>query len=99
MATISSTANSALQAWQQSLNVTAQNVSNINNAQYQPQRPVFQEEQGGGVSLQVQPTGNDVVSLNEEVVRLSVITQGFRATLKAVKTQDEMTGSILNRRF
>jgi flagellar hook-associated protein FlgK len=96
MAGITSTANSALQGFQQSLEVTAQNVANSNNPQYEPQRAVFQEEEGGGTSVQVQKTAESQVSLGEEALRLSVTSRGFQANLKTIKTQDEMTGSVLN---
>ncbi len=96
MTITSSAANSSMQAYQQALDVSAQNVANVNNPKYEPQRPVFQEEQGGGASVQVQKTGESQVSLSEEAVRLSTVNRGFQATLKTVRTQDEMTGAILN---
>jgi len=96
MPIINSAASSAMQAWQQALSVTANNVANINTEGFQPDRPSFQEAKNGGVTMTAEPTGDSEVSLGEEMVRLTVTTNGYQANLKAVKAQDEMNGTILN---
>jgi flagellar basal body rod protein FlgG len=93
---INSASSEAMQSWQQALTITANNVANISTEGFQPQRPVFQETELGGVKVTAEPSGDSRVSFSEEAVRLSMSTRGSEANLKAIKAQDEATGTLLN---
>ncbi len=96
MPIINSASSTAMQSWQQALSVTANNVANVNTEGFEPQRPMFQETEQGGVMVTAEPTGESRVSISEEAVRLSMISRGSEANLKAIKVQDETSGTLLN---
>ena len=98
MASISSIGSSGLQAAQLRLDVSANNVANMNTANYR--RQVVQQEavaDNAGVRATVQREQDARgVALEKEAVDQMSATYAFKANLQTIKTQDEMMGSLLD---
>jgi flagellar basal-body rod protein FlgG len=91
-----SIAASGLSAAQMQLNVTANNIANMNTAGYQAQRVDIASAATGGVEVTgIQSTGQAVDPANEMVhLRQDVLMYGANAMV--VKAADHMYGSLLN---
>jgi flagellar basal-body rod protein FlgC len=89
---------------------SAQNVANINTDGFQAEREVAREQAGGGVTSTHGPTyapaplyqrdGREVSGSNTDVISETVeqlgAAQQFKASLALLRTQDEMTKSVLD---
>jgi flagellar basal-body rod protein FlgC len=95
MNSIGSIANSALQAFSTSQQITANNVANLNTDGFKASRATFQENKYGGVTASASSTG-DSVDISREAVNLISSVQGFKANVNVLKTSDEMTRQLLN---
>lgn len=98
MSSLGSIAYSGLGAAQLRLDASANNVANMNTPNYRRQ-VVAQEEaaDSAGVRATVQrEQAAQGVALEKEAVEQMSATYAFKANLQAIKTQDEMMGSLLN---
>ncbi|MDD2850901.1 MAG: flagellar basal body rod C-terminal domain-containing protein [Desulfuromonadaceae bacterium] len=95
MSSIANIADSALQAFSTSQQVTAHNVANLNTDEFKASRATFQENGKGGVNATVSGT-RDTVDISREAVNLLSDTTGFKANLKVLKAADEMTKELLS---
>jgi len=103
---------SALSAFGTKLDVTANNIANVNSEGFKKSRVAFQEaDPGVTVSIsQVNTPGDPVpagdgtgkmtessnVDVAEEMVNLKTTKNGFEANLKTIKTEDQMLGSLFD---
>ena len=97
---------SGMQAAQTQLNVTAQNIANLQTPGYQEERTDFVELSGGGVSTSVEriptsssgatgPEGSNV-DLAQQMVNLSLARQAFRANAEVARVANSLTGTLLD---
>jgi flagellar hook-associated protein 1 FlgK len=87
---------SGLQAAQAQLNVTANNIANMNTPGYTAQRVDLAAAPGGGVDVEgVQSTGNAVDPVNE-LLNLKQTTLFYDANGMVIRVADRMYGSLLN---
>jgi len=92
---------SSLQAHQSALNTTANNVAHVNSDGFVPSDTNLVEGAGGGVATSTtQATDNgsaqSQTDLTKEVTDQIVLGRGFDANVASIKTQDQMTGSLLD---
>ncbi|MEJ2201529.1 MAG: flagellar basal body rod C-terminal domain-containing protein [Desulfuromonadaceae bacterium] len=93
------------------LAVTANNIANCNTDEFKKDRVTLTEARNGGVLVQdiskVNTPGTTVevyeetrelsnVDLGEEFVNLMTTQAGYTANAKVIKTQEELTGTILD---
>jgi flagellar hook-associated protein 1 FlgK len=87
---------SGLQAAQAQLNVTANNIANMNTPGYTAQRVDLAAAPGGGVDVEgVQSTGNAVDPVNE-LLNLKQTALYYDANGMVIRVADRMYGSLLN---
>ncbi|NPA55893.1 MAG: flagellar biosynthesis protein FlgE [Epsilonproteobacteria bacterium] len=81
----------SMQAHQTLMNINANNIANVNTQD-------FNASQGNiNDNLEVSSTNtNNPTSLTKEIPNQIVIEDGFEAQTVAIKTQDEMDGSVLD---
>lgn len=97
MASISSIAQSGLQAAQARLDASAHNTANMNTPGFRRLRAEPSEAAGqGGVATAVQRAPQEGVALEQEVVDQMTATYAFKANLQTLQTQDRMMGALLN---
>lgn len=95
MDSVSSIAGSALTAYGIKQAVTANNVANIETPEFKSSTVTLQEKTTGGVKASVSKT-NDSVDISREAVNMISNSNGFKANIKTLQTQDEMTKELLN---
>jgi flagellar hook protein FlgE len=92
---------SGLRARGAALQVGANNVANVNNPDHTPQRANFRSAEPG-VKVSISDAGRALskggqgVDLAREMVDQNVNKNGFKANLAAIRTQDEMTETVLD---
>jgi flagellar hook-associated protein 1 len=87
---------SGLAAAQAQLNVTANNIANLNTPGYTAQRVDLAAAPGGGVDVEgVQSTGKAVDPVNE-LLNLKQTTLYYDANGMVIRVADRMYGSLLN---
>ena len=100
MASLTSIAQSGLQAAQQRLGASAHNVANMNTPGFRRQS-VGQEAAPGNAGVAttgVQRAPTEGVALEREAVEQLSATYAFAANLKTLSTQDRMLGTLLDTR-
>lgn len=106
MSSATSISLSGMQAASAMLNVTANNIANLNTPGFNPSRADLVELSGGGVSVagtsfddnpQTAPdTQTSNVDLPTETVNLKLSQTLYDANAMVLKTADQMTGTLLN---
>lgn len=97
MGDIKNTAVSALDAAGIRLAVTANNVANMNTEGFKPSTVVQEENKSGGVIVSaIKEQGADEVDLSREAVDLIVTDNSFKANIKVLQTDAEMTKTLLD---
>ena len=105
---------SGLYAHRKKMDVTANNIANINTDGFKKSRVVFEEKAVGGVEVDIQKIetpGNPIhykegekvmhtetsnVDYAQEAVSMIMANTGSEANLRALQTEDEMLGSLLD---
>ncbi|MBI5633682.1 MAG: hypothetical protein HZA15_09420 [Nitrospirae bacterium] len=87
---------SALSAYRTRLNVTANNIANANTEGFRPSETMMNENLNGGVSAAIRQFDIPDVDIAKEMVDLMTTELGFKAMLKTISTEDEITSSIIN---
>jgi flagellar basal-body rod protein FlgC len=95
MNSINSIANSALQAFSKSQQVTANNIANVNTDGFTASQTTFQEQASGGAAASVTQT-QDSVDISREATDLITNSHGFKSSIKALQTADDMTKELLS---
>ncbi len=97
MASISSIAQSGLQAAQARLDASAHNTANTNTPGVRRLRTEQSEVAGqGGVTSTVQREPQAGTALEQEVVDQMTATYAFKANLKTIQAEDRMMGALLD---
>jgi flagellar basal-body rod protein FlgC len=99
---------SALQSYQQAVNITANNVANAQTDGFVPQQVQFLQSVPAGYGVSVagtssgattpdaSPTVPSGTDLTSEMVNLLTYRNGFKAAAKVIQTTDQMLGSLLD---
>jgi len=87
---------SGLNAYESKLNVTANNVANLNTENFKPSEATANDNAGQGVYVTISKSATQEVDLSKEMVDLTTSKNGFEANLKTIKAADEMTKSIID---
>ena len=95
MAPVSDIAASALTAFGVRQTVTANNIANSTTPGFKAAQTVMQTNGSGGISANI-VQGQDQVDISREAVDLLSSTEGYKANAKVLKTEDEMTRTLLN---
>ncbi len=103
-----------VKAFQQKLNVTANNIANVNTDEFKKQRALLHQDDHGGIRVEIDKVdtpgypketvvdGKVVQSESSNVDLAEALTEtiptqaGYDANLKAIQTEDEMTGTLLD---
>jgi flagellar basal body rod protein FlgC len=107
---ISSIALNSLTYASKRLEASARNVANVNTPGYEPERAVAKSAAGGGVTTTLQPqyapstagdlTADEVLGSNTDLISEQVeqigAAQQFKASISLLKTDQEMTQSLLD---
>ncbi len=103
---------SALKAFDKKLDVTSNNIANVNTDGFKKTRAVL-EDADPGVRVTVNgvntpgdhipayegtegPKESSNVDLPEEIVNLAIAKTGFQANLKTIQAEEEMLGSLFD---
>jgi len=81
---------SSLNAHQTLMDINANNVANINTKNFKPDEAYI------GENLSVNEKKGDRLELSKEIINQIVIEDGFKAQIPAIKTQNEMTKTLLD---
>jgi flagellar hook protein FlgE len=93
---ISGIALSALSAYEKKLNVTANNIANLNTADFHPSEAMINDNSQSGVYVTITSNNSSEVDLTKEMVDMITTANGFKANLKTLETAFEMTESLLD---
>lgn len=88
-------AQSGIEAYNTKMEVTANNVANVNSEDFKASRVTMKEDRNGGVKAEIAQTA-DRVDISREAVEMLSTATGFKANLKVIKSSDEMAQSLLN---
>jgi flagellar basal-body rod protein FlgC len=95
------------------LNVTANNIANVNTDGFKKSRAILEDVDPYGVTVSVskvdtpgapvpsadgssQMKESSNVDLGEEIINLKMTELAFKANLKPIKAEEEMTGKLLD---
>lgn len=98
MSNITSIASSGLAAAQLRLDVSANNIANMNTPGYLAKRVMQEAIPTGGVQSRVESAGAPGVSLEKEIVDQMTATLAFKANILTLRTQQKMMGTLLDMR-
>jgi len=93
---------SGMQAFSRALDVTGNNVANVDTNGFEPQQAQFQSQANGGVNVSATapqtasastPSGTDLV---KETVDSLQYQYGFDLSAQVVKTADQTLGTLVN---
>ncbi|MFC7409254.1 flagellar basal body protein [Hydrogenophaga atypica] len=93
---LSSTALSGLNAAQTRLGAAANNIANMNTPGFRRDEVSAVPQIGGGVSVSVQKAETQGADVVRDVVDQKMAVLEFKANLRVLKTEREMTGSLLD---
>jgi flagellar hook protein FlgE len=88
-------AQSGIEAYSTKMEVTANNIANVNSENFKASQVTMRENPNGGVDARVSQTA-DKVDISREAVEMLSTTAGFKANLKVLKTNSEMSQSLLD---
>ena len=96
MNVLSSTALSGLNAAQTRLGAAANNIANMNTPGFRRDEVSAVPQTGGGVSVSVQKAETQGADVVRDMVDQKMAVLEFKANLQVLKTEREMTGSLLD---
>ncbi len=95
MDAISSIALSGIQAFTKSLEVTTNNIANVNSTGFTASQTNFQSQNTAGVSASSSST-EDTVDLSKEAVNLLVAQNGIKANIKVLQAANQTSKTALD---
>jgi flagellar hook protein FlgE len=91
----SSIAQSGIEAYAAKMDVTANNIANVSSENFKPSKVTMAERRNGGVDATVTKAA-DQVDISNEAVQMLTTVNSFKANLQALKTDNQMTKSLLD---
>ncbi len=95
MTDASSIAQSGIEACATKMDVTANNIANVNSDNFQPSRVTIAERQNGCVEATVTDAA-DQVDISRDAVEMLGTVNSFRTNLQVLKTDNQITKSLLD---
>ena len=80
----------SMSAHQTLMDINANNIANVNTKNFKPDEAVI------GDKLEVNSQKGDRLELSKEITNQIVIENGFKVQAPAIKTQNEMTKTLLD---
>jgi flagellar basal-body rod protein FlgC len=93
---ITNSALSALAAFGTGLNVTANNIANMNTNGFKPTNAVMNEDVNGGVKVTLSQSENAEVDTAKEMVDMMIEKHGIQANVKSLQTENEVLKSLID---
>ena len=87
---------SALNAYEKKLNVSANNVANVNTEKFKPSEGIMNDNSDSGVYVTVGQSASPGVDLAKEMADVMITQNGFKANLKTLQTSEELTKSVID---
>jgi len=97
MTSLSSIAQSGMQAAQTHLNSSAHNIANLATGGFRRQEVVQTEQSGGGVATSLTRSSATGPALESDVVEQLQAKNAFLANLAVFKTSNKMAGALLDK--
>lgn len=92
---VSSIAQSGIEAFTTRLAVSADNIANAATENFKASKVSISSRENGGVEATVTKTA-DSVDISREAVEMMSTVNGFKANLQVMKSDQEMTRSLLD---
>jgi flagellar hook protein FlgE len=93
---ITNSALSAIAAYGTGLNVTANNIANMNSERFKPPRAIMNEDVNGGVKVTISQSQDAEVDIAKEMVDMTVEKTAIKANIKTLQTSDEMLKNLID---
>jgi flagellar basal-body rod protein FlgC len=89
-------AESALNAYSDTLSVTANNVANMNTADFKPTEASMNEGVNGGVYVTLSQSGQEGTDIAKETVDMISTEEGFKANIKSLQASEDMIENLID---
>ena len=89
-------AESALNAHSDRLSVTANNVANINTADFKPTDAIMNEGLNGGVYVTLSQSSQEGTDISKETVDMIATESGFKANIKTLQASEDMSKKLID---
>ena len=93
---ITSSALSALNAFSTGLNVTANNIANMNTTGFKPSSAVMNEGDNGGVKVTLSQSQNAEVDPAKEMIDMLIEKNAIQLNVKSLETEDQVYKSLID---
>ena len=93
---ITGSALSALSAFGTGLNVTANNIANMNTPGFMPTSVVMNEDANGGVRVTLSKSQDAEVDIAKEMTDMMIEKLGVQANVKSLQAGDQMLKSLID---
>ena len=93
---ITNSALSAIAAYGTGLNVTANNIANMNTPGFKPTSAVMNEDVNGGVKVTLSQSQDAEVDIAKEMVDMMIEKTVIQANVKTLQTGDEILKSLID---
>jgi flagellar hook protein FlgE len=93
---ITSSALGAIAAYGTGLNVTANNIANMNTKDFKPASAIMNEDVNGGVKVTLSQSQNADVDVAKEMVDMMIEKTAIKANIKSLQTEDQLLKSLID---
>ncbi|HMK56688.1 MAG TPA: flagellar basal body rod C-terminal domain-containing protein [Dissulfurispiraceae bacterium] len=93
---ISSSALSAIAAYGTGLNVTANNLANVNSKDFRPSTPMMNEDGNGAVKVTISKSQDTEVDIAKEMVDMMIEASAIKANIKTLQTEDQVIKNLID---
>jgi len=93
---INNSALSALNAFGTALNVTANNIANMNTAGFKPTSTNMSDDANGGVKVTLTQSQDAGVDVAKEMTDMMIEKFGVQANVKSLQTEDQILKSLID---
>ena len=87
---------SALVAFGTGLNVTANNIANMNTNGFKPTSAVLNEDVNGGVKVTLSQSQNADVDIAKEMVDMMIEKNAIQVNIKSLQTENDVLKSLID---
>ena len=87
---------SALAAFGTGLNVTANNIANMNTNGFKPASAVLNEDVNGGVKVTLSQSENADVDIAKEMVDMMIEKNAIQVNVKSLQTENDVLKSLID---
>ncbi len=94
--TVTNSALSALAAFGTGLNVTANNIANMNTNGFKPTSAVINEDVNGEVKVTLSQSENADVDIAKEMVDMMIEKNAIQVNIKSLQTENDVLKSLID---